>query len=116
MAAGRCDISTGSLCDRQTAPRTTDKGESSVCRTLCTLVVQLTQSIFGCFIFLLVVKIAPPVKGGIMDNVIVKDNKASRESLDTANSKITRTRLILASFWIRINFHKCQSDGSFNVG
>ena len=38
------------------------------------------QSIFGCFIFLLVVKIAPPVKGGIMDNVIVKDNKASRES------------------------------------
>ena len=51
-----------------------------------------------------------------MDNVIVKDNKASRESLDTANSKITRTRLTLASFWIRINFHKCQSDGSFNVG
>ena len=80
MGAGRCDISTGSLCDRQTPPRTTDKGESSVCRTLCTLVVQLTQSIFGCFIFLLVVKIAPPVKGGIMDNVIVKDNKASRES------------------------------------
>ena len=32
------------------------------------------------FIFLLVVKIAPPVKVGIMDNVIVKDNKASRES------------------------------------
>ena len=63
-----------------------------------------------------VVKIAPPVKVWIMDNVIVKDNKASRESLDTANSKITRTRLTLASFWIRINFHKCQSDGSFNVG
>ena len=32
------------------------------------------------FIFLTVVKIAPPVKVGIMDNVIVKDNKPSRES------------------------------------
>ena len=54
------------------------------------------------FILLLVVKIAPPVKVGIMDNVIVKDNKASRESSATGNSKITRTwlsRLYQGVFW-----------------
>ena len=80
--------------------------------TVCRLFLEKKEILFSVF----VVKIAPPVKVWIMDNVIVKDNKASRESLDTANSKITRTRLTLASFWIRINFHKCQSDGSFNVG
>ena len=80
--------------------------------TVCRLFLEIKEILFSVF----VVKIAPPVKVWIMDNVIVKDNKASRESLDTANSKITRTRLTLASFWIQINFHKCQNDGSFNVG
>ena len=54
------------------------------------------------FIFQLVGKIAPPVKVGIMDNVIVKDNKPSRESSATGNSKITRTwlgRLYQGGFW-----------------
>ena len=54
------------------------------------------------FIFQLVGKIAPPVKVGIMDNVIVKENKPSRESSATGNSKITRTwlgRLYQGGFW-----------------
>ena len=44
-----------------------------------------------------------PVKVWIMDNVIVKDNKASRESLATGNSEITRTENTSSSPSIETN-------------
>ena len=71
-------------------------------------------SIFG-FIFLLVVRIAPPVKVRIMDNVIVKDNKGPRESSATGNSKITRTWLgtLYQGVFGKLNWRDFQPVNSF---
>ena len=69
----------------------------------CTLAVQLLTSISGDKNISLFVFEIGPVKVWIMDNVIVKDNKASRESLATGNSEITRTENTSSSPSIETN-------------